>query len=402
MLLPPNATPTELVLEDLASRLSDVPVPVSTIWNPRTCPADTLPWLAWALSVDFWNSEWTEEVKREVIANSYAVHARKGTPGALKRALAPLGLRINLREWFDHGGDPHTFGLTATVVPGNPATQSVQRDLVWMVDATKPARSHLTDLRFVADFGQGLGIGGVGLSAAISERSGLTQGRTGFDGQIRLASAMSPIQQQSRDGLATGRQKLLGDAWLSTVLVGATGIDGGGIAAGRNTLMGEVAAAVTVDGLSSIEAAGVADGRRDFDLAAPLAGAVSAFQAAEFTMPNEDNMGSRIILSGASFQDMTITAVNGAVVLIQGGKSTFIIGRPAQPDIQQVGLVTGAVGASTVTFAGVAGVLVSGDRVILNAAHHTVTAVAGSTITINPPLEADMDGMPAMRFREGA
>jgi len=43
-LLPPNATDTERAIEATTERTTDLPVPLRTLWNPDTCPADLLPW----------------------------------------------------------------------------------------------------------------------------------------------------------------------------------------------------------------------------------------------------------------------------------------------------------------------------------------------------------------------
>jgi phage tail P2-like protein len=38
------------------------------LWNPQTCPLAALPWLAWTLSIDKWDTDWTEERKRTATA----------------------------------------------------------------------------------------------------------------------------------------------------------------------------------------------------------------------------------------------------------------------------------------------------------------------------------------------
>ena len=38
----------------------------------ENCPADVLPWLGWALSVDDWDQDWSEQQKRSAIAASSA------------------------------------------------------------------------------------------------------------------------------------------------------------------------------------------------------------------------------------------------------------------------------------------------------------------------------------------
>lgn len=97
-LLPPNATPQERALSNATARVGDVPVPIRSLWNPQTCPAALLPWLAWAMSVDDWDATWTEQQKRDVIAASVEVHRHKGTIGALKAALRPLNYDVQVDE----------------------------------------------------------------------------------------------------------------------------------------------------------------------------------------------------------------------------------------------------------------------------------------------------------------
>ncbi|EPC1727360.1 phage tail protein I, partial [Escherichia coli] len=50
-LLPPSSPSFLHHSEQGAQRLSELPIHINTLWNPDTCPAHLLPWLAWALSV---------------------------------------------------------------------------------------------------------------------------------------------------------------------------------------------------------------------------------------------------------------------------------------------------------------------------------------------------------------
>ncbi len=90
-LLPPSRTSTEEAVDLATARIGAVPVPIEDLWRPETCPAALLPWLAWALSVDDWRSDWTEERKRTVIAASVGVHRIKGTLASVKAALVASG-----------------------------------------------------------------------------------------------------------------------------------------------------------------------------------------------------------------------------------------------------------------------------------------------------------------------
>lgn len=89
-LLPPSSTPLERALSRTAGRF-DPPRLVPALWNADICPVSVLPFLAWSLSVDEWDSLWAEEKKREVIKAAHAIHQKKGTPLAIHRALSALG-----------------------------------------------------------------------------------------------------------------------------------------------------------------------------------------------------------------------------------------------------------------------------------------------------------------------
>ncbi|MDE1170927.1 MAG: phage tail protein I [Verrucomicrobium sp.] len=142
-LLPPNATEFEQDVETVTSRISDVPVPLRTLWNPDTCPAAFLPWLAWALEVDTWSSSWTDAQKRAVIKASVDVHRHKGTLGAVRRVLEPFGLSGAIREWWQTTppGTPHTFTVTLAIIN---TPSDVQDAIATAVDQVKPVRSEMT------------------------------------------------------------------------------------------------------------------------------------------------------------------------------------------------------------------------------------------------------------------
>lgn len=143
-LLPNNATDLERALDAAVERLTDLPVPIRQVWSPTKAPAEMLPWLAWAFSVDTWNPEWTENQKREVIRTSVPVHRYKGTAAAMKEALAALGFPIRVQEWYQQEpqGRPGTFRLLIDVdqtgVPNNGALKFMP-----VVLAAKNLRSHL-------------------------------------------------------------------------------------------------------------------------------------------------------------------------------------------------------------------------------------------------------------------
>jgi hypothetical protein len=93
-ILPPSATEYERTLADQVNRLLDLNIPIRELWNPWTCPADMLPYLAWALSVDIWDSFWDDTKKRVVIANAIKHHRIKGTLAAIETYLGLIGSTV--------------------------------------------------------------------------------------------------------------------------------------------------------------------------------------------------------------------------------------------------------------------------------------------------------------------
>lgn len=146
-ILPPNASTLEKGME-AASAVPALPVPLRDLWNPATCPASLLPWLAWALSVDNWDAGWPIAVRRAVIANAIAVQRKKGTVGAVARAIASFGAAMTLREWWETApmGDPGTFEVILAIADQDgeaPAPEFVDA-VVAEIDRTKPLSRHFT------------------------------------------------------------------------------------------------------------------------------------------------------------------------------------------------------------------------------------------------------------------
>lgn len=148
-ILPPNATDLERVIEQTTRDIDDIDVLIDTLWDPWTCPAAFLPWLAWSYSVDTWDANWPEDVKRRVIDESFGVHRRKGTRGAIRRALEAMDLDlIRIVEWFEEtpNSAPYTFRIEVGTI-GRGLTPREQDQILDTVLATKNVRSHLADLR---------------------------------------------------------------------------------------------------------------------------------------------------------------------------------------------------------------------------------------------------------------
>jgi len=112
-LLPGNSTLLEREAAQALAQIQRVPIPLRQLCDPNKCPVSVLPYLAWAFSVDRWDSNWTEATKRAAIRSSRYIHAHKGTIGALRRVVEPLGYLIEVLEWWQTvpEGVPATFAL---------------------------------------------------------------------------------------------------------------------------------------------------------------------------------------------------------------------------------------------------------------------------------------------------
>lgn len=155
-LLPPSASRMERVAARVCASLGEVPVPLRQLWNPWTCRADLLPYLAWAFSVDRWDEAWPINTKRKAVADAFYLHKYKGTTGTftldigvedqgiseetyqeLERLIADvkpcsrhmLGMSLHLQTTGDlYIGAGSYSGDTLTVYPYFPETIAVGGD----------------------------------------------------------------------------------------------------------------------------------------------------------------------------------------------------------------------------------------------------------------------------------
>lgn len=144
-LLPLNSTPLERAIE--ATFVEQTLIPLRTLYNPDTCPLHLLPHLAWAWSVDRWDPAWPEPVKRAAIKASFYIHKHKGTIGALRRVVEPLGYLIEIVEWWQTlpEGVPGTFALKVGVLDTG-ITEEMYQELERLIDDAKPVSRQLTSL----------------------------------------------------------------------------------------------------------------------------------------------------------------------------------------------------------------------------------------------------------------
>lgn len=149
-LLPTGSSSLEVAAAEALATLSKMNVPLRQLWNPQTCPVQLLPYLAWAWSVDRWDSGWSESTKRAVVAAARYVHRHKGTIGAIRRVVEPLGYLIRVIEWWKTNETPGTFRLDVGVLDTG-ITEEMYNELERLIADAKPCSRHLIGLSINLD-----------------------------------------------------------------------------------------------------------------------------------------------------------------------------------------------------------------------------------------------------------
>lgn len=175
-LLPGNASELERNAAQALAQIERVPVPLRDLWSPDTCPVELLPYLAWAFSVDRWSPAWPESAKRAAIRSAYFIHSRKGTIGALRRVVEPLGYLIEVREWWEEmpAGVPGTFRLLIGVLDTG-IDEAMYQELSFLIDDAKPLSRHL-----------------IGLAIGLETRGRTYLGAAAIDGEVVTVYPYAP------------------------------------------------------------------------------------------------------------------------------------------------------------------------------------------------------------------
>lgn len=149
-LLPSGSSGLEVAAAEACAKIETLPVPLRRLWSAQDCPAELLPYLAWAWSVDRWDSGWSESTKRAVVAASEYVHRHKGTIGSIRRVVEPLGYLIRIIEWWKTGDVPGTFRLDVGVLDTG-ITEEMYNELERLIADARPCSRHLIGLSINLD-----------------------------------------------------------------------------------------------------------------------------------------------------------------------------------------------------------------------------------------------------------
>ncbi|MDH7641158.1 phage tail protein I [Sphingomonas oryzagri] len=167
-LQPSNAPAFQRALAEPMGQLAEIPVPLRELWNPATMPIELLPWLAWALNVDRWDTDWTEAAKRQAVADAIPLQRKKGTVASVEAVLTSFDELLTLTEWFDQApqGEPGTFTIDLPLGAdgGARSTAAFAEAIIRDVTRVKPVRAHFQLYQSVAAIGQ---VGVIGAARAL-------------------------------------------------------------------------------------------------------------------------------------------------------------------------------------------------------------------------------------------
>ena len=194
-LLPPNASWLEHAVSLSLADACNLPVPLRTLWQPWHCPLALLPWLAWALSVDRWDERWGETQKRQAIADSFFVHKHKGTVGALRRVVEPLGYLVSVTEWHQcqPPGPRGTFALEISLREQGISPGTLQ-ELERAIDDAKPLSRHLTGLALILSSRGQSRIASASLHGDVMTISPYTEPIWQVSGQLAMGGGVHSIE----------------------------------------------------------------------------------------------------------------------------------------------------------------------------------------------------------------
>ncbi|WP_212510871.1 phage tail protein I [Acinetobacter seifertii] len=143
-LLPPNATDFEHKIVETSAQLTELNADLSSLIRIDDAPSDFLSILAWQFSVDRWQDDWPDEVKRAQIKNSIKVHQHKGTNYALRQIVESFGYSLTVHEWWQETpmNAPGTFQITVET-NGRALSERTYQTLTELLHDAKPLTREL-------------------------------------------------------------------------------------------------------------------------------------------------------------------------------------------------------------------------------------------------------------------
>lgn len=141
-------------LATLTERLQTLDVSKLLVYLIDLVEPQALPHLAdqfHVMGLEGWNAALTDESRRTLIKSAIELHRYKGTPYAVRLAIEQMGLSGRPVEWFDYGGNPFHFKISAKIPVGRAFTDADWQTLLDRIEDAKNVRSRLEGVTLSAE-----------------------------------------------------------------------------------------------------------------------------------------------------------------------------------------------------------------------------------------------------------
>lgn len=136
-----SAAALDPALQEVSNKV-DIP---SIYIRIDTLTSEQLDHMAAAWDASVWRQSWPIQIKRNILHNVIIEKRKRGTLGAVKKAIETIASFTSLTEWWQETpkGTPHTFKVIASLNRYDGVLESdLQEDLFGLIDDAKPVRSH--------------------------------------------------------------------------------------------------------------------------------------------------------------------------------------------------------------------------------------------------------------------
>ena len=105
--------------------------------------------LAWELDVDWYDSTYSLDIKRNLIKNAINVKRVAGTKASVLTVLRGIFGDAELAEWFQYGGEPYRFKVRTSAI----LTEDMASYFWELIKKIKNVRSHIEALEIIRETG---------------------------------------------------------------------------------------------------------------------------------------------------------------------------------------------------------------------------------------------------------
>ncbi len=167
-LLPKTMQDTNnLALEECIKEAVNVDVKKIMVYPIENADESLLPILAkefHVLGSEGWNIVSSKKEKQNLIINSLAKHAKKGSINSITDALSTINIEAEIAEFWEYSGRPGHFSVKFLNLYDRGLTEELEEELTKMINAYKPATRILDKINYYLS-SKGLLYAGFGINS---------------------------------------------------------------------------------------------------------------------------------------------------------------------------------------------------------------------------------------------